>query len=71
MKFGVLGIVIGFGFLLGIKVIQVSVELVKTMCGRQVLIPVTQVVFAKLPGHIAVVLQQIGKCRCPVRGAVL
>lgn len=50
---GVLGPIAQFGFLLGIEMIEIAVEDIETMHGRQVLIPVTQVILAKLPRAVA------------------
>ncbi len=42
-----------FGFLFGIQVIQVSEKFVETVVGRQMLVTVTEMVLAELPGRIA------------------
>ena len=48
------------GFFLGIEVVQVAEELVKTMVGRQVFVAVPQVVFTELRGGIALGLERLG-----------
>ena len=52
-----------FRFLFGIQVIQVAVELIKAVIGRQVLVAITQVILAVLSGHVALVLEQAGDRR--------
>ena len=58
--FGVIGML---RLVFGVQVIQIAVELVETMVGRQVLILVAQVIFAKLAGGVAMGLEQFGDGR--------
>ena len=48
---------------LGIQVVEVAVELVEPVHGRQKLVAISQVVFADLGGHVALWLEQLGQCR--------
>ncbi len=67
----VLRIVIGLRLLFRVEVIEIAEELVEAVIGRQVLVPVAKMVLAELAGGIAVVLQQIGDGRAPLRYAVI
>jgi hypothetical protein len=51
------------GLLLGVQVIEVAVELVEAVEGREVLVAVAQVVLAVLGGHVALRLEQLGERR--------
>ena len=51
------------GFLLGVEVIQVAVELVEPVHGRQVLVQVAEVVLAELSGGVTERLEQFGDGR--------
>ncbi len=51
--------------------VEVAVELVEAVDGRQVLVAVAQVVLAELTGGVAVVLQQLGDGRVLVAEALL
>jgi hypothetical protein len=44
-------------------VIEVAVELVEAVDGRQELVAVAQVVLANLGRHVALRLEQLGECR--------
>ena len=46
--------------LLGIQVIEIAEELIEAVHGRQVLVPVAEMVFPELAGGIAERLQQLG-----------
>ena len=54
-----LRIVVLLGLFLGIEVIEVSVEIVETVNGRQILVTVAEVVLARLTGHVSQRLEQI------------
>ena len=56
-EFGVLRIIREFRFFFGIQMIEVAVELVETMIGRQEFILVAQVILAELAGGIALGFQ--------------
>jgi hypothetical protein len=66
----VLRIVVALRLLLGVQVVEVAEELVEAVIGRQVLIPVAQVVLAKLPAGITVRLEQGGERRHLVANAM-
>ena len=51
------------GFFLRIEVIKIAKELVKAMNRWQMFIAVAQMVFAKLPGAIALLFQKLCQCR--------
>ena len=55
------------GLLLGVEVIEVAVELVEPVHGRQVLVQVAEVVLAELAGGVAERLEQFGDRRDPRR----
>src|SRR5262245_35147190 len=52
-----------FGFVLCVEVIEIAEELVEAVNRRQELVAVAEVVFAELPGRIALRLEQLGDCR--------
>ena len=54
------------GLLLGVQVVEVAEELVEPVHGRQVLVPVAEVVLAELPGGVAERLQQLRDRRIAV-----
>jgi hypothetical protein len=51
------------GLFLGVEVIEVAVELVEPVHGRQELVAVAQVVLAELPGRIAKGFEDLGQRR--------
>jgi hypothetical protein len=51
------------GLLLGVQVVEVAVELVEPVHGRQELIAVAQMVLADLGGHVPLRLEQLGQRR--------
>lgn len=53
---------IGFGLFFCIQMIKITVELIETMCGRQELIEISQMVLAELATGVAMRLQQLGEC---------
>jgi hypothetical protein len=53
--------------LLGIEMIQIAEELVEAMIGRQVLIPVAEVVLAELAGRVAKGFEKLSKRWKPKR----
>ena len=53
LELRVFGVVRIFRFFLRVEVVEVAVEFVEPVGGRQVLVEVTQVVFAELPAHVA------------------
>jgi hypothetical protein len=59
----VAGVVLVLGLLFGVQVIEVAVELVETVIGRQMLVPVAEVVLAELAGGIPASLEQTGDGR--------
>ena len=59
------GVVVELGLLLGVEVVQVAEELVEAVGGRQVLVPVTEVVLAELAGGVTVRLERGGDRRVP------
>src|SRR5215467_1227159 len=63
LEFWILGIVGKFRFLFRIQVIQVAEELVETMHGRQVFIPIAEMVLAELTGGVPERLEGFGDCR--------
>src|SRR5262249_1406137 len=62
-KFGVLRIVRVLRLFLGVQMIEVAEELVETMHGGEVLVPVTKMVLTELPGGVAEAFQEFGDCR--------
>ena len=52
-----------FRLFLGVEVVEIAVELVEAVHGRQKLVAVAQVVLAELPGRIAQRLEQLGDRR--------
>ena len=52
-----------FRFFLGVQVVQVAVELVEPVNGRQELVAVAEVVLAELAGGVAERLEQLGDGR--------
>lgn len=66
VKLLIFGIVIGFWFFFGIKMVKVSKELVETMVGGKVFVLISQMVLAKLPTHIPMIFQQVSDRRRPV-----
>ena len=69
----ILGIVGQLRLLLGVEVIEIAEELVEAVHGRQVLVPIAEVVLAELAGGVAERLEQLGDGRVlrlkPHRGA--
>ena len=63
---GHLRVVLVLGLLLGVEVIQVAQELVETVIGRQMFIPVSQVIFAELTGGITPGLEHLGDSDIPI-----
>lgn len=63
LELGVLRVVGVFRFVRGIEMVEGAEELVEAMRCRQVLVEVSQMVLAELAGHVAVWLEQVGKCR--------
>ena len=59
----VLRVVLALRFLLGVQVVEVSVELVETVHRRQELVPIAEMVLAELTGDVAERPQQIGDRR--------
>ena len=59
----ILGIVGQFRFFFGVQVIEVAEELVEAVHGRQVFIPIAEMVLAELAGGVAERLQQFGDGR--------
>src|SRR5271169_5282523 len=59
----ILGIVRQLRFLFSVQVIEIAEEFVEAVKGRQVLIPVSEMVLAKLAGGIAERLQQFSDGR--------
>jgi hypothetical protein len=49
-----------FGLFFGIEMIEVAEELVEAMIGRQILVPIAEVVLAELGGRIAEGLERLG-----------
>jgi hypothetical protein len=48
LELRVLGIEVALGLLLGVEVVEIAEELVEPVVGRQVLVPVAEVVLAEL-----------------------
>ena len=63
MKIRVLRVEVGLGFFLCVEVVEVPVEFVEPMYGRQELIAVAQVVLAELPGVVAERFEKFGDRR--------
>jgi hypothetical protein len=59
MESWVLRVVGIFRLLLRIEVVEVAVELVEAVHGRQVFVAVAEMIFADLRGHVAVGLQEL------------
>jgi hypothetical protein len=57
---GILGLL---GLLLGVQVVQVAVELVEAMHGREELVAVAQMVLPNLGGHVTLRFEQVGQGR--------
>ncbi len=70
-KLRVLRVVVGLRLLLGVQVIEIAEELVEAVLGRQVLVAVAEMVLAELAAGVALVLEQVGDGRRPVRHAVI
>ncbi len=64
-EFGILGIVIGLGFFLGVEVIEVAEKFVEAVDRRQVRVAVAEVILAELAGGIALTFEQVGNRRGP------
>jgi hypothetical protein len=62
-EFRILRVVIVFRFLLCVEVVEVAIELVETVVGRQKLILVAKMVLPELSGHIAERFEQLGNGR--------
>ena len=60
-----------FRLVLGIQVIEIAEELVEAVHGRQEIVAVAEMVFAELPGRVALRLQQFGDGRILLRQAFL
>ncbi|MBM1003054.1 MAG: hypothetical protein N839_0011630, partial [Desulfofustis sp. PB-SRB1] len=58
----VAGVVLVLRLFLGIEVIKIAEELVKAVVRRQMLVEVTQVVLAELPGRVAHGLEHFSNC---------
>src|SRR6478735_1289631 len=52
-----------FRLFLGVEMVEITEELIEAMHGRQKLVPVPEVILAKLPSGIAVGLEQLGDGR--------
>ena len=63
--FRVLEVVRVLRLLLGVEVVERTVELVETVRGGQVLVAVAEVVLAELTGHVALGLEQLGDRHVP------
>jgi xanthosine utilization system XapX-like protein len=61
ISFEIVRVVELLGLFLGVQVIEVAVELVEPVHGRQELVAVAQVVLAELPGRVAKGLQDLGQ----------
>ena len=59
----VLGIVAVLWFFLGVEMIQIAIELIEAVDGRQEFVAVTQMVLAELAGRISASLEHRGDCR--------
>ena len=59
----ILGIVGQFRLFFGVQVIEIAEEFVESVHGRQVFIPIAEMVFAELTGGIAERLEQFGDGR--------
>ena len=71
LELGILRIVVGLRLFFGVQVIEVAEELVEAVLGRQVLVLVAEVVLAELAGGVALLLEQVGDGRGPVRNTVV
>ena len=71
MESRILRIVVGLGLFLGVQVVKVAVEFVKTVSRGQMLVAVAEVVLSELAGDVPLLLEQIGHGRGPVRNTVL
>src|SRR5262245_41176133 len=69
-EFGIFRVVIGFGFFLGVEVVEIAEELVEAVHGGQVLVAITEMVFAELAGGVALLFKEVGDGGRPVRDAV-
>jgi hypothetical protein len=63
LEFRILGIVGQFRFFLGVQVIEIAEEFIEAVDGRQVFIPVAEMVLAELTGGVAEWLEQFGDGR--------
>ena len=61
----ILEVVLVLGLVFGIQVVQRALELLEAVRGRQVLVEITEVILAELPGHVALGLEQIGERDVP------
>ena len=59
----VLRVVVFFGLLLRVQVVEVAVELVEAVHRGQKLVAIAEVVLAKLPGRVALVLEELSNRR--------
>ena len=60
LELGILRIRSALGLLLGVEVVEVAEELVKSVNGREIPIQVFQMVFPELPSRVALSLQELG-----------
>jgi hypothetical protein len=70
VELGILRVVGILGFLFRVEVVEVPEEFVEAVNGRQIFIPVAQVVLANLRGGVALWLQQFGNGRILVLDAL-
>ena len=60
------------GLFLRVQVVEVAEELVEAVHGRQVLVAVTEVVLAEMPGAVAGLLQHLGeRGRCGLQAELV
>ena len=71
LELSILRIVRVLGLVLGIQMIEIAEELVKTVDRRQKLIAVAEMVLAELSGHVTLRLEQLGERRVFLRQPLL
>ena len=66
----VLRIVIRLRLFLCIQVVEVAEELIEPMHGGETVVVIAQVVLAELARRVALLLEQVGNCRRPIRNSL-
>jgi hypothetical protein len=70
LKLWIFGVIVLLWCFLGIKVLEVTKKLIENMVGLQVSVLISQVIFAEFTANLALLFNQIGDIRCPIRNAM-